>query len=104
MSKFFQELKEGLEESLAYTKGKITLKTEAIEIPDRPKEYRASEIKKIRKSAHYSQGIFARVLNVSVRTVQSWEAGERSPSHAALRLLEIVDKGFYRPKISKNTP
>ena len=41
--------------------------------------------------------------NVSIKTVQSWEAGTRVPSHAALRLLEIVDKGFYRPQITKPT-
>jgi putative transcriptional regulator len=37
-----------------------------------------------------SQFVFASVLNVSVKTVQSWEQGERRPSHAALRLLEII--------------
>ena len=100
MSKFYKGLKKGLEEALACTQGKITLKSDYIEIPDPPKEYRARDIKRIRKSAHYSQGIFARVLNVSIRTVQSWESGVRVPSHSALRLLEVVDKGFYRPTIS----
>ena len=51
------------------------------------------------KKSDYSQGIFAAILNVSVKTVQSWESGDRMPSHAALRLLECVDKGFYRPKL-----
>jgi hypothetical protein len=37
-----------------------------------------------------SQGVFARLLNVSVKTVQSWEQGERKPSHAALRLLQVL--------------
>lgn len=45
--------------------------------------------------------MFALVLNVSVKTVQSWEAGKRVPTHSALRLLEIVDKGIYRPEIIK---
>lgn len=100
MGKFYEGLKEGLQEALAHAQGKITLKSECIEIPAPPKEYTAREIRRIRKSAHYSQGIFARVLNVSTKTVQSWESGMRVPSHAALRLLEIVDKGFYRPQIS----
>jgi putative transcriptional regulator len=38
-----------------------------------------------------SQGVFARTLNVSVKTVQSWEQGERKPSQAALRLLQLLD-------------
>lgn len=50
-----------------------------------------------REQNNYSQGIFANVLNVSIKTVQSWESGVRAPSHVALRLLEVVDKGFYRP-------
>lgn len=102
MSKFYKGLKEGLEEALAYTQGKITLKSESIKIPAPPKEYSARDIKRIRRSAHYSQGIFAKVLNVSIKTVQSWESGVRVPSHAALRLLEIVDKGYYRPPISSS--
>ena len=100
MSKFYKDIKKGLEEALEYTEGKLTLKSELIEIPEPPVEYKAKDIKKIRAKGNYSQGIFARVLNVSVKTVQSWESGSRAPSHAALRLLEVVDKGFYRPKIS----
>ena len=97
MSKFFTDLKEGLEDIVAYKQGKLTLRSEVIEIPEPPKIYKAKDIKHIRKSSNYSQGIFARILNVSVKTVQSWESGKRVPSHAALRLLEIVDKGIYRP-------
>lgn len=101
MSKFFEKIKEGLEDAIAHKKGKITLRTEIIEIPEPPAEYSAKEIRKIREKGHYSQSIFARVLNVSIKTVQAWESGERFPSHAALRLLEIVDKGIYRPAIIK---
>ncbi|MBS4167243.1 Antitoxin igA-2 [Neochlamydia sp. AcF65] len=101
MSKLFKGLKKGLEEALAFSEGKLTLKSELIEIPEPPNDYKASEIKRIREKNHYSQGIFAKVLNVSVKTVQSWESGTRAPSHAALRLLEIVDKGYYGPQISK---
>lgn len=101
MSKFFEKIKEGLEDVIAHKKGKITLRTEIIEIPEPPAEYSAKEIRQIREKSHYSQGIFARVLNVSIKTIQAWEAGERFPSHAALRLLEIVDKGIYRPAIVK---
>lgn len=99
MSKLFKGLKEGLEEALAYTEGKITLKSEIIEIPEPPIEYNAKDIRRIRESGNYSQGIFAKILNVSIKTVQSWESGARVPSHAALRLLEIIDKGIYKPKI-----
>lgn len=46
MSKFFENLKAGLTETLAYTQGKITLKSETIEIPEAPIEYKAEDIKK----------------------------------------------------------
>ena len=101
MSKFFEQIKEGLEEALAHKEGKITLRSEIFEIPEPPIAYTASCIRKIRGKGNYSQSIFAKVLNVSIKTVQSWETGERVPSHAALRLLEIVDKGIYRPEITK---
>lgn len=99
MSKFFEGIKKGLEDAIAFEKGKKTLRTHSIELPEPPMEYKARDIKKIREKGHYSQGVFAVILNVSIRTVQSWECGARTPSHSALRLLEIIDKGIYRPKI-----
>jgi putative transcriptional regulator len=99
-NKLFEKLKSSLAEVLAYQQGKITLHTETFEVPEPPKKYKAPDIKRIRARGKYSQGIFAKVLNVSIKTVQSWESGERIPSHAALRLLEIVDKGIYRPDLS----
>lgn len=104
MGKFFDDLKEGLEEAVAYEGGKKTLRTRSIELPKPPAQYKAKDIKKIRSKGQYSQGVFAIILNVSVKTVRSWESGERSPSHAALRLLQIVDQGFYRPKILQRRP
>ena len=99
--KLFEGLKAGLEEAIAHQQGKINLRTESIEIPEPPKKYRAKAIKGIREQNKYSQGVFAKVLNVSVKTIQSWESGQRAPSHAASRLLEIVDKGIYPPKVAK---
>ncbi len=101
MSKLFKKLKASLEEVLAYQQGKLHLRSETFELPEPPANYKAKEIKKIRERKNYSQGVFAKVLNVSVKTVQSWESGDRTPSHAALRLLEIVDKGIYEPQIYK---
>ena len=39
-----------------------------------------------------SQAAFARILNVSPRTVQAWEADARQPSDAALKLLSVAQK------------
>lgn len=101
MSKFYKDLKTGLEDIIAHKQGKLDLRTIEIELPEPPVKYRAQDIKKIRKKNLYSQSIFSKILNVSVKTVQSWESGQRIPSHTALRLLELVDKGIYRPDIYK---
>lgn len=101
MSTFSEKIKKGLEEILEYKQGKRTLRTKLIELPEPPLEYRAEEIKQIREKGDYSQSVFAIILNVSVRTVQSWESGVRVPSHSALRLLEIIDKGIYRPSLTR---
>jgi putative transcriptional regulator len=101
MSKFFKDLKNGLEDVIAFEKGKLELRSNLIDIPKPPAKYRPKQIKTIRESNRYSQGVFAKILNVSLKTVQSWESGQRVPSHAALRLLEIIDKGIYRPDIYK---
>lgn len=101
MSKIFKDLKEGLEEFIRHEKGEIKLRTTSIEVPEPPISYRANDIKKIREKQNYSQGVFAKVLNVSIKTIQSWESGARKPNQAALRLLEIVDKGIYKPNLNR---
>ena len=52
MSKFFDDLKEGLKDVVAYKKGKLTLRSELIEIPEPPIDYKAKEReKKSKRSA-----------------------------------------------------
>ena len=50
------------------------------------------QIKQIRESFQVSQAVFARLLNVSVSTVQKWEIGQKKPTGAALKLLQLVKK------------
>jgi putative transcriptional regulator len=97
MGEMFDLLKEGLGDILDHQKGKKKLRAREVEIPEPAANYTAEEIKRIRSELHYPQSLFAKFLNVSLKTVQSWESGRRVPSHAASRLLEVVDKGYYRP-------
>ena len=46
----------------------------------------------IREGTGLSQPDFARLLGVSVRTLQEWEQGRRSPTGAARTLLHIAAK------------
>lgn len=54
-------------------------------------ELSAPKIKKIRVSSGVSQAVFAKVLNVSSAAIKQWERGERKPSGAALKLLNLVE-------------
>jgi len=81
MGRLFEDLKKGMQGIIAHKKGKITLKSEYIEIPEPPKEYGPKKIKKIRAKRNYSHGVFAKVLNVSLKTVQ---APPRSKKHTPI--------------------
>ena len=49
-------------------------------------------ISAIRERTGLSQSQFARLLGVSVRTLQDWEQGRRAPSGAARTLLLVAVK------------
>jgi len=82
-----ERLKTGLGEAVQFARGELSLRT--VQIPDPPPEIGAKEVVSLRTKSRMSQAVFARVLNVSTKTVQSWEQGERKPSHAALRMLQV---------------
>ena len=48
----------------------------------------------IRARTGLSQAQFARLLRVSVRTLQEWEQGRRAPSGPARTLLSIAHKNL----------
>jgi len=85
----FERLRTGLEEAIRHAKGEITLKSTTLEMPDRPPEVGAEELANLRLASGMSQAVFARMLDVSTKTVQSWEQGHRKPSQAALRLIQV---------------
>ena len=49
-------------------------------------------VTRIREGTGLSQANFARLLGVSVRTLQEWEQGRRAPSGAARTLLMIASR------------
>ncbi len=51
-----------------------------------------AEIKTLRAREKISQPVLARALNVSPSTVKHWEIGDKQPSGAALKLLNLIFK------------
>jgi putative transcriptional regulator len=86
----FGQIKAGLEDSIAYSRGRLSLVT--TEPPPPPPELSRAEIAALRKRLKMSQAFFAAVLNVSAKAVQSWEQGIRRPSDAALRMLQVIGR------------
>ena len=87
--RIFEQLRESLEDALAFEKGKA-VDLRVTEIPRPPQRMAPSQIKEIRNSFNASQALFALLLNVSPKAVQSWEQGLRRPRAAALKLLAIA--------------
>jgi putative transcriptional regulator len=85
-----ERLKAGLHEGIKCAQGKIDLRT--AEVPQAPPKFSSKSVIRLRRSAGMSQAVFARLLNVSSKTVQSWEQGQRQPSQAAHRMLQIFQE------------
>lgn len=83
----FERLQQGLKEGIAHTKGEMTLRT--VNLPADPPEIDGKTLAALRKQAAMSQAVFAKMLNVSPKTLQSWEQGVRRPSDASRRLIQI---------------
>ncbi len=86
---FAEKLQKGLEEILEFEEGKKTLRTHVVEIPERPIEYTPADIRKIREKGHYSQNIFALVLNVTTPARQTSDR-ERQRGKARLRQAQLA--------------
>jgi putative transcriptional regulator len=90
----FDQIKAGLKDSLAYSRGELSLV--AMEPPPPPPRLTPRQVAALRRRLRMSQAYFAAMLNVSAKAVQSWEQGIRQPSDAALRILQVIDR---RPDI-----
>lgn len=84
----FERLKEGLEAGIRHARGEIELRSTVL--AEAPPVMTARDIGRLRKTLHVTEQQFARMLNVPLKTVRSWELGDRKPAHAALRLLQVL--------------
>src|SRR5437763_6849228 len=86
----FEQIKRGLEQSIAHSRGELSLRTTTLPLPPPPATPR--RVLTLRKRLKMSQAVFAATLNVSPKLVHSWEQGARTPSRGDLRLLQLIEK------------
>ena len=79
----FDDLVESIKDAGAYLRGE---KAAAVHFANEP------DPKEVRTRLGLSQEAFARLLCISVKTLQNWEQGRREPTGAAMRLLQVADK------------
>ena len=82
MSEYFESLKKGAEEALAWKQGK---KTGA-----RVRQYTALDVADIRKRANMTQKEFSESFQIPLSTLRQWEQGQRVPQGPAQALLKII--------------
>ena len=88
---FGDELIESMNEAVKMHRGRQAAKKTKDTVTVRPYiEFKPSQIKNIRGRAGMSASVFAKVIGVSIGTVQAWERGFRHPSGASARLLQII--------------
>jgi putative transcriptional regulator len=79
-----REILEGLLEIREFKQGKAQLRTFTLSEP--------SSARTIRENLNLSQSAFARLMGVSLRTLQDWEQGRRNPRGPAKSLLRIAEQ------------
>ena len=95
----FDDIKAGLEQAIEYEKGTLKAKKTVLSIA--PVDvFTPGEIREIRKSTGLTQVLFAKYMGVSVKTVESWEAGRNHPEGAACRLLTLTRNDLTFPQSS----
>ncbi len=77
-------LLESIEEMQAHERGEIDLPPQRICFVGKP------DPREIRASMGLTQKDFAHLLGISVRTLQDWEQGRRSPEGPAMQLLKVA--------------
>ncbi len=87
MSELGTQLIEGMENALAYAKGRPVsgTRTTIIDVP-------TVDVRAIRKRLHLTQRAFAETFGFSLSTVRNWEQGSRRPEKAARILLAVIDR------------
>lgn len=85
----YDSIMQGLTEAVAYTKGELSARTSTIYIAPLP-NINSVDVRKLRAELSMTQMVFARVMGVSVKTVEAWENGRNKPNGPATRLMCLL--------------
>ena len=84
---FFAGLMEGLQEAYACEKGNA--------VPGTISHKRSLpniDVAAVRTALHMTQKVFAEMLGVSIRTVETWECGRSNPTPTAKKLMYLIQE------------
>ncbi len=85
MSNLADDIAQGLESAIAYVRGdREGVREHLIKVP-------LVDVKALRQRLGLTQQEFAQRFSFSVRSVQNWEQGRRSPEGPARILLTVID-------------
>src|ERR1041385_3387658 len=84
----FEELVASIKEAGRIHRGEVQ--------PSRSFVFEPQDVRAIREKLHKSQSEFARMIGVTVATLQNWEQGRRVPHGPARALLTVASKA---PKV-----
>jgi len=88
MSKFGEDLVQGLAEAVEFAHGKKAgARVAVVEVPD---------VRAIRRGLHMSQHEFADAFRIPLATIKNWEQGRRAPDAPAAAYLHAIAR---QPKV-----
>ena len=86
MSKLADDIAQGLESAIAYVRGDRTgVREHVVKVP-------LVDVKALRTRLGLTQREFAERFSFSIRSVQNWEQGRRSPEGPARVLLTVIER------------
>lgn len=87
---FGERLIASMDQGLKALREERELPATFVATPPEPPPFDPESFVALRRHSGMSQSGFAKLLNVSVKAVESWEQGVRRPNGAALRLLQFL--------------
>jgi putative transcriptional regulator len=98
----FEKLVESLEQAVQIHRGEAK--------PSRQFVFKSEDVREIRAKFHKSQAEFARMIGVSLNTLQNWEQGRRHPVGPARALLLVaarapkaVERALTKSRLRRGT-